>query len=288
MAVRQTSVAALRHAFRGENLYMRNSGRPTSNESAQCRSPLHVRRFFFLPGALSSFDAPFCQESMPSCKPGAESWDPQALRGAYSSVARVTDAVALILTPVEKTATGPLAQIRGRALFFNQATTQAPVESTTRGWTPRPLQSTRMAATHAVPMVGHGRSSEPKIARSEVAVIRVESLLLPQQEPPWPNGRGVGPLIRRLWARVPQGVWWWLATPFFRRCREVERWRWGKLLSVAALRHSFRHENLHTQNSGRPFGTLSFGPLSSFESAKKTKAPCRPRHWTSMLRSPSG
>ena len=24
--------------------------------------------------------------------------------------------------------------------------------------------------------------------------------------PPWPNGQGVGPLIRRLWVRVPQGV----------------------------------------------------------------------------------
>ena len=24
--------------------------------------------------------------------------------------------------------------------------------------------------------------------------------------PPWPNGQGVGPLIRRLWAQVPQGV----------------------------------------------------------------------------------
>ena len=26
------------------------------------------------------------------------------------------------------------------------------------------------------------------------------------QEPPWPNGQGVGPLIRRLQVRVPQGV----------------------------------------------------------------------------------
>ena len=25
-------------------------------------------------------------------------------------------------------------------------------------------------------------------------------------EPPWPNGQGVGLLIRRLWVRVPQGV----------------------------------------------------------------------------------
>ena len=29
----------------------------------------------------------------------------------------------------------------------------------------------------------------------------LESLLLAQQEPPWPNGQGVGPLIQRLWAR---------------------------------------------------------------------------------------
>ncbi len=33
-----------------------------------------------------------------------------------------------------------------------------------------------------------------------------ESLVLAQQEPPWPNGQGVGPLIRRLWARVPTGA----------------------------------------------------------------------------------
>ena len=26
------------------------------------------------------------------------------------------------------------------------------------------------------------------------------------QEPPWPNGQGVGPLIRRLRVQVPQGV----------------------------------------------------------------------------------
>ena len=25
-------------------------------------------------------------------------------------------------------------------------------------------------------------------------------------KPPWPNGQGVGLLIRRLWVRVPQGV----------------------------------------------------------------------------------
>ena len=25
-------------------------------------------------------------------------------------------------------------------------------------------------------------------------------------QPPWPNGQGVGLLIRRLWVRVPQGV----------------------------------------------------------------------------------
>ena len=27
-----------------------------------------------------------------------------------------------------------------------------------------------------------------------------------RDKPPWPNGQGVGLLIRRLWARVPQGV----------------------------------------------------------------------------------
>ena len=27
------------------------------------------------------------------------------------------------------------------------------------------------------------------------------------QEPPWPNGQGVGLLIRRLWVQVPQGVY---------------------------------------------------------------------------------
>ena len=29
-------------------------------------------------------------------------------------------------------------------------------------------------------------------------------------KPPWPNGQGVGPLIRRLWVRVPQGVSYFL------------------------------------------------------------------------------
>ena len=30
--------------------------------------------------------------------------------------------------------------------------------------------------------------------------------VLGSSKPPWPNGQGVGLLIRRLWARVPQGV----------------------------------------------------------------------------------
>ena len=42
----------------------------------------------------------------------------------------------------------------------------------------------------------------------------LESLLLAHQEPPWPNGQGVGPLIRS-----PTGVVV-AATPLFRRCGE--------------------------------------------------------------------
>ena len=34
----------------------------------------------------------------------------------------------------------------------------------------------------------------------------------PPARPPWPNGQGVGPLVRRLWARVPQGVCWRVAS----------------------------------------------------------------------------
>ncbi len=30
--------------------------------------------------------------------------------------------------------------------------------------------------------------------------------LISKRQPPWPNGQGVGLLIRRLWVRVPQGV----------------------------------------------------------------------------------
>ena len=59
---------------------------------------------------------------------------------------------------------------------------------------------------------GVARVHDPRMTRD---VIRydlhvLESLLQAQQEPPWANGQGVGLPIRRLWARVPQGVWWWL------------------------------------------------------------------------------
>ena len=35
---------------------------------------------------------------------------------------------------------------------------------------------------------------------------RRNCLIHAQYVPPWPNGQGVGPLIRRLRAQVPQGV----------------------------------------------------------------------------------
>ena len=37
--------------------------------------------------------------------------------------------------------------------------------------------------------------------------------------PPWPNGQGVGLLIRRLWVRVPQGVRWLRGVEVGAQCR---------------------------------------------------------------------
>ena len=50
----------------------------------------------------------------------------------------------------------------------------------------------------------------------------------------------------------------------FRRCKEVERWRWGKLLSVAALRHALKHETLYTRNSGCPTSNQSLHTSDTF------------------------
>ncbi len=36
--------------------------------------------------------------------------------------------------------------------------------------------------------------------------------LISKWQPPWPNGQGVGLLIRRLWVRVPQGVFFYVHT----------------------------------------------------------------------------
>ena len=50
------------------------------------------------------------------------------------------------------------------------------------------------------------------------------------QEPPWPNGQGVGPLIRRLGVRVPQGVLQALAAT-----SSVKSWQPGKLSWLSHL-----------------------------------------------------
>ena len=40
------------------------------------------------------------------------------------------------------------------------------------------------------------------------------------RKPPWPNGQGVGPLIRRLRVRVPQGVFLFIPRRFHLHLRE--------------------------------------------------------------------
>ena len=50
------------------------------------------------------------------------------------------------------------------------------------------------------------RSTHWPLHKVVVAIVMSDSLA---QEPPWPNGQGVGLLIRRLRVRVPQGVHIW-------------------------------------------------------------------------------
>ena len=47
-----------------------------------------------------------------------------------------------------------------------------------------------------------------------------------QHWPPWPNGQGIGLLIRRLWARVPQGVLSFQDSTTFFSCLTVVQWGW--------------------------------------------------------------
>ena len=143
--------------------------------------------------------------------------------------------------------------------------------------------------------------------------------LLAQQEPPWPNGQGVGPLIRRLWARVPQGVWWW--DTFVQEVQASRTMGRGNIRknSRGYVRRFVRYnvrggqkrilekmpkrmlQNMLRAKAWKSvhakhwmpqlksvcmtwklftFPKLFFGPLSPFESAKKTRRSCRSGYWT--------
>ena len=63
-------------------------------------------------------------------------------------------------------------------------------------------------ASQRVPTRGTGPGCREGAARVKGVSSSVEAEGDHQEfhKPPWPNGQGVGPLIQRLWARVPQGV----------------------------------------------------------------------------------
>ena len=66
--------------------------------------------------------------------------------------------------------------------------------------------ATPLAASGLKCAVGSLSSRAGTLACSKAGGFGMISSISPKAKPPWPNGQGVGPLIRRLRVRVPQEV----------------------------------------------------------------------------------
>ena len=117
----------------------------------------------------------------------------------------------------------------------------------------------------------------------EMPVVCLDQVL---QEALWPNGKGVGKSYAASCMGYRASYWRSrgpmvgssptggvaVATILVRRCKEVERWRRGKLLSLAAL----RHENLFMRNSGCSTSNQSASCRGSSHFRVTSSAFCHP------------